>query len=87
MSELMEQAFEKLIEAGPRQGLFPTTEEEWQRSQEAMKFISVALYIEAGLSPHEANKLAEYAYGGPEGRQLTEMCYRFLIGKNHGSNG
>lgn len=85
MTELMQQAFEKLLEAGPRQGLYPASEEEWQRLQEAMKFMSAASYVEAGLPEDEANKLAEYAYGGADGRLLTEMLYAFLIGKNHGS--
>ncbi len=81
MTDLMQKAIEKLEAARPKSGLLPVSEEEWKDLQDAVKYLSYAMYVYAGLSNGDAQKLSEYAYGGADGRWLTELCYRFLLGK------
>jgi hypothetical protein len=81
MTDLMQKALKKFEAARPISGTLPGSEEEWEDLQDAVKDLTCAMYVDAGLTEADAKKLSEYAYGGSDGRWLTELCYRFWLGK------
>ena len=75
MSKLMKKAIEKMEAARPASGFRPTNESEWQRLQEAIKYLAYVSYVEMGYSKSKAHEIAEIVHGGHAGRLLLEISY------------
>ncbi len=80
MTKLMRQAIEGMEAARPKSGFLPETEAEWQKLQDAVKFLAYVQYIELGLPCKKAKELAEYIHGGVGGRLLLELGYHVQAG-------